>query len=74
MLWQTNLENKVGKLRNEVSMVNDGGNTCAKCNAEMILPGGHCESGFSGCLSSRTTNCSEKIATYIYIYIYHIAN
>ena len=64
VLWQINLENKVGKTRNEVNMVNNGGNNCAKSSAEMISPGGHCESGFSGCLSSRTTNYSEKRATY----------
>ena len=57
-------KNKMGISRNEVNMAKNGGNNCAKCTAEMILPGGHCGSGFSVCLSSGTTKYSEMRATY----------
>ena len=58
------LKNKMGISKNEVNMVNNGGSNCAKCNSEMTLPGGHCESGVFVCLSSRTTKYREMRTTY----------
>ena len=55
------LNNKMEISRNEVNMANNRGNNCAKCNAELILPGGHSESGFSACLSSRTKQDTSKV-------------
>ena len=48
----------------EVNLVNKGENNCAKCNAEMVLPGGRCGSGFSLGLLSWPTKCREMSATY----------
>ena len=37
------------------TLVNHRGSNCAKRNAEIIFPGGHCESGFPACSWSWTT-------------------
>lgn len=44
---QSILKNGMDISRNEISLVNNGENNYAKCNAETVLPGGRCGSGFS---------------------------
>ena len=43
---QSILKNKMDISTNQVNMVNNGENDGARCNVEMMLPGGHCESNF----------------------------
>lgn len=64
---QSILKNKMDISTNQVNMVNNGENNGARCNVEMMLSGGHCESNFSLSLLSRPTIYSEMSATYGWI-------